>query len=106
MFAASATTAVSVERKHNRPLLHLGRRHKMTEENFRKESLSETVVFQEGNIKERADITSQETVRIRRVIIGILPYVKITYPNRDANSAKSAPTNSRRKDVEKVELPH
>ena len=46
------------------------------------------MVLQEGHIKERAEITSKEAVRIRCVIIGILPYAKITYLNRDANSSK------------------
>ena len=35
-------------------------------------------------------ITSKETVRFRRVTVGILPCVKITKLNRDANLAKSA----------------
>ena len=76
----------------------------------------EAVVLQEGNIKERAEIASKETVRIRRVIIGILPSVKITNQKRDANSAKSAnpgtervtasPARSPRRVVEKDLLPH
>ena len=33
------------------------------------------------------EVTSKEIARIRRVIIGILPYVKITSLNRDANRA-------------------
>ena len=88
-----------------------GRRHKMTEENFRKGSLPEAVVFLGGEIKKRADITKEETVRIRHVTSGILPFVKITNLDRDANSAGRAysstkrltvsPTTSRRKVVEK-----
>ena len=38
--------------------------------------------FPEGKGKKRAKITSKELVRFRRVIIGILPYVKITKLNR------------------------
>ena len=89
MLAASATTSLSVERKHNRPLLLQGRRHKMTEENFRKGSLPQAVVFLEGAIKKRAHITSMETCRIRHVTIGILPFVQATNLNQDANTAKN-----------------
>ena len=35
-------------------------------------------------------ITSKETVRTCRAIIGILPHAKITNLNQDANSARSA----------------
>ena len=115
MLAVSATTMVSVERKRNRPLLRQGRRNQMTEKDLRKEMLPEAVVLQDRNIKKRADFTLKETARIRRVIIGILPYVKITKLNRDANSAISAysgtlrltvsPAKSRRKVVENDLLP-
>ena len=97
MLAASATTTASVDRKYNRPLLLQGRRHKMTEE----------VVLLEVDIKKRADVTSKETVRIRRVIIDISPHVKTTNLNRDANSAiiahsrKLRLTVSQAKDEEK-----
>ena len=47
-----------------------------TEEDFRKEVHQEAVVLQEANTKERAEITSTETARIRRVILGNLPAVK------------------------------
>ena len=47
MLAASATT----ERKHNRPLLFQGRRHKMTEQYLRKEVLPEALVLQEEKSK-------------------------------------------------------
>ena len=77
LFAASATTTACVERKHNRPLLLLGRRHKMTEDNLRKASLHEATVLQEGGIKSVQTLpSSKATVRIRCVIIGILPHVK------------------------------
>ena len=88
MLAASASITVCVERKHNRPLLLQGRRHKMTEGNFQKGTLPEAAVLLEGDVKKRA--TLKETVRIRHVIIGILPYVKITKLIRDANLAESA----------------
>ena len=47
-------------------------------------------VHKERKIKTRANIISKETARIRRVIIGILPCVKIAKLTRDANSAISA----------------
>ena len=43
MLAVSATTTVGVEKQHNRLLLLQNRRQKMTEENYRKESLPEAV---------------------------------------------------------------
>ena len=60
MFAASATTTASVERKHSRSLLLQDRRHKMTEENFRKECLPRAVVLVEGDIKKRAESVREE----------------------------------------------
>ena len=62
----------------------------MTEEALRKGSLPEAPVLLEGKLKKRADITFKETVRIRRVIVGILPSVQITSLNQDAKSTKSA----------------
>ena len=66
--------------------------------------------------KKRAEITSKEIVQILRVILGFLPYVKVTNLNRDTNSAKSAYSGalrltvslvqSRRKVVEKDMFPH
>ena len=71
----------------------------------------EAVVFQEGDVKEGAEITLKETVQVQRAIIDIFPYVKITNLIRDANSSKSAnsctlrltvgPAKSQRKAVEK-----
>ena len=63
---------------------------KVTEEDLRKEVPLEVSDLQEGNIKNRATITIKKTARIRHVIIGVLPYVKITKLNRDANLAISA----------------
>ena len=50
-------------------------RQKMIEKVLRSGKLSEVVVFLERDIKDRAETTSMETVRLRHVIIGILPYV-------------------------------
>ena len=94
-------------RKHNRPLLRSktkndGRRLSKgsatkesiqtldDEEDLRKETLPGESVHQ----KERSNIVQKlhqkEIVRIRDVIIGVHPYVKISKLNRNANSARSA----------------
>ena len=54
--AVSDTTTVGVERRHNRPLLLQGRRHKMTEEDLRKERRPEEAVPLERKVKDRAGI--------------------------------------------------
>ena len=72
----SEVEAISVDRQRNRPLLLQGRRHKMTEEDLQKETLPGEVVHPERKVKDRARITSKGIARVRRVIIGILPYVK------------------------------
>ena len=64
----------------------------------------------------RAQIFSKGLARIRRVSIGILPYVKITNLYRDANSATNvcsdtlslmgSPAKSRSKVVGKDQLPY
>ena len=59
MLAVSATTTVSVERKHHRPLLLQDRSHKMTEEDLRMEVPPEAAVHQEGDVKNRAKNTSK-----------------------------------------------
>ena len=74
-------------------------------EDFQKEVLLEAAVHQEGNVKNHARIMSKESAQIRRVIIGIFPYVKITKLNRDADSAISACSSTLRLTVspEKIE---
>ena len=89
MLVPSATMTVSVEKYHNRPLLLQDRRHKTTGEVLRKGNVPVAVVLLESDVRDRVDITSKETLRIRHVIIGILPYVKATDLNRDASSAQS-----------------
>ena len=59
-------------------------------------NLPEAVVPLEREPEDRAEITEMESVRLRHVVIGILPYVNITKHNRDANSAKSACSGQRR----------
>ena len=60
------------------------RRHKMTEEVLQKGNLSEAVVFLERDFMNRADTISKESVRIRHMIVGILPCAKFTYLISDA----------------------
>ena len=70
-------------------------------------------VLLEGKAKKRAKVTSKEIARIRRVIIGILPYVEITNLNRDANRARNVDSDMLRltgkkskKSGAKGQLPH
>ena len=73
-------------------------------------------VFLEEEAGKRAQVTPKEIARIRHVIIGILPYVKITNLNRDAKSATNvcsdtlrllaSPAKCRRKVVAKDLLPY
>ena len=72
----------------------------MTEKDHRKEMPPEAAVLQEGYIKKRADITSKQTVRIRRVIIGILPYVKTTNSNRDAKIGEEVRIQAKKVDTQ------
>ena len=109
---AVSATGVIVDKKHIRPLLLQRRRHRLTEENPRKVLAPGKKVLLEGKVKKRANISSKESVRIRRVIIGILPYVKIANLYQDANSATNvcldtlrlmgSPEKSRRKVVERI----
>ena len=73
-------------------------------------------VLLEGKARKRAKNSSKESAQIRRVILGILPYVTITSLNRDANTATNVcldtlrlmggPVKSVRKVVEKDHLPY
>ena len=82
-----SATGIIVDNKHHHPLLLRRRRHRLTEEVLRQALASGEKVLLEGKAKKRAKVTSKEIARIRRVIIGILPYVEITNLNRDANRA-------------------
>ena len=57
---------------------------------LRKEIFSEAGVRLVREIEDRAKMTSQGNARTPRLIHGILPCVRITAPNRAANSMKSA----------------
>ena len=117
MRTVSAAKTTNVERNHHHPQLLRDRRHKMTDEDLRKESLPRGS-SPSGRKKPKSvqTKTSKETVRIRRVLIGTLPFANITKQNRDANSAKSSysgmlrltvnPMKSRRKVAEKERLPN
>ena len=99
-----AATESFVDRKHNRLLLHQKRR------------LERRKPFWEKRPESVQKTSSKESVRIRRVIFGILPYVKITSVYRDAKSAtivcldtlrvEGSPVKSRSKVVVKDQLPN
>ena len=65
-----------VDNKHNCPLLHQRRRHRLMEESPRKVlDLGEKAIL-EGKVRKSAKVTSKELARIRHVINGIIAYVK------------------------------
>ena len=66
------------------------RRPKTVGKLLRKEIFSEAGVRLVREIEDRAKTTSVGNTRTPRVIHGILPCVRITEPNRAANSMKSA----------------
>ena len=57
------------QNKNYRPLLVHKRRHRLTEESFRKALAPGEKVLQEGKVRKRAISTSMESVRIRRVSV-------------------------------------
>ena len=105
-----------MEKKYNRALLLQLRSHRLTEENPRKVLVPEEKALLEEKAECRAKITSNESVRIRRVIIGILPYDKITSLRQDAQMAmiatsdmlrwRKSPAIKKRKVVRKDQLPY
>ena len=112
----SATEPIA-DTEHNRPLLAP---KAQTQTYGRKPSkgflASEERVLLERNAGKRATDSSEENVRNRRVIFGILPRVSITSLNRDANMATvvnlgtlrlvGSPVISLRKVVGKDQLPY
>ena len=66
------------------------RSHRLTEENTRKVLVPEDKALLEEKAECRAIFSSNESVRTRRVIIGTLPYVKITSVRQDAYMAMIA----------------
>ena len=114
MLAVSATMKMSLEKQHNRLFLPKTANSRRREKFFEKGIFSEAAVLLERNLEEREKTTSVEIVRIRHVILGILPNVNVTKHNRDVNSVISAssctkrlaviPTRNQRKQVIKVLL--
>ena len=84
--AVSATGAI-VDNKHNRLLLLQRRTHTLTEENPRKVLAPGEKVLLEEKVKTRAKLSSKGIVRIRRMILDIISFVKMTQLYRDASSA-------------------
>ena len=76
--AVSATHPISRSKRHKHPHGLQQRRHRLTNEGLFEVTVPEEVALLEGKVKERAKKSSKELVRIRRVIIGFLSYVKIT----------------------------
>ena len=111
---AVSATEVIVDRKYNRALLLQMRSHRLTEENLERLVPEEKALLEE-NAESRAKKSSNESVRTLRVIIGTLPYVKITSLRLDAFMAMIAvsdtlrrrkrPARSQRKVVRKEQLP-
>ena len=66
---------ISVDSQHSRPLLLQDRRHKMTEEDLRKETPVGVVVHPGKRGQKQARICSEEHVWNRRVLHGLFPYV-------------------------------
>ena len=98
-------------RQDNRPLPHQVRRHRPTVRHpQRVRAAEEKALWKEGD--SHADI--EKNVRIRHVIVGTLPCVKITGLKQDAKKAQIAisdimrrrrsPARSRRKEVRKDQL--
>ena len=93
---AVSATEIIVDSQHNQPRLLQKRRQKTTEEDLRKQTSQGEAVHPERESKDRARITLQGMVQIRHVTVGILAYVKITHLNRDAKSATSASSCTKR----------
>ena len=66
-------------KEYSRALLLQMRSHRLTEENPRKVLVPEEKALLEEKAECRAKISSNESVRTRRVIIGTLPYVEIRH---------------------------
>ena len=112
---AVSATEVIVDKKHIRFVVLQKRRHRLT----KKKKTFERFCHQGREsfwrkAGKRVNISSQESVRIRRVVFGVLSYVKITSLYRDANSATNvsldrlrlvgSPIKSQRKVLEKDQL--
>ena len=85
--AASATMRVNVECQRGGPLL-LEKRRRKAKKTVRREDHSPASVRSGRDIEDRAKITWMEIARTPRVILGILPCVRITDLYRAACSMK------------------
>ena len=114
--AVSATMRTNVENQRAHPLLLQNRRQNSIGTVLRKDGLSEAKVRLGRDMEGRAKTTSVGNAQTPRVIYGSLPCVRITKPNRAANSVISAllcterltvsQTNDRKRMVVKVLLPY
>ena len=106
-----ATGANLVDNKNDRPLSHQIRRQPKTErENPNHLNKRIKALFE----KRAESHVGGKIVPIRRIVTGILPYVKTTFQKQDADAAKiviadmlswrRSPTRSRRKEVRKDHL--
>ena len=86
---ASGNRCDQRQKKDSRPLLRQMRRHSLTERNHQKVQALEEKVLLEKEAELRAEASLGESVRIRRVIVGTLPCVKITSLNPDARMVKN-----------------
>ena len=114
---AVSAAGIIVDNRHNHPLLLRRRRTQIDGRKYLRQALAAgEKVLLEGKAKKCVKVTSKEIARIRRVILDILPNVKITNLNRDANRATSVDSDilrlsgsqvkSRRKVVRKGQLPY
>ena len=84
------TMRTNVESQRAHHLLLQNRRRKAMGKTFEKDSLSEVGVRLGRDLEDRAKTASVGNARTSRVSFGILPCVRSTKLNRDANSVKSA----------------
>ena len=101
--------------KDNRLLRHQMQTHRLTERHPQKVQAAGERALLEQEARFRAEISWEESVRTRHVLIGTLPCVSITSLNQDAHMAtnvisdtlrqKESPTESRRNVVWKDQLP-
>ena len=111
-----ATNLRIIGQKDNRLLPHLIRKYRLADKNPQKVQIIEEEALIEHGAKFRAEISFEESVRTRHVVIGTLPRVSTTSLNPGANLVKNVifdmlrlkriPARSRRKVVRKDQLPY
>ena len=110
-FRAWSGNGTSKHTKSDRPLLHQIRRQQKTEQENQNHLIKKMNILL---IRRATSHVDGETVPIGRVVTDILPCVRNTFQNQDADVAKIAfsdmlswrtsPTRSRRKEVRKDQL--